>query len=462
MQLLSYRQLYFRNSIGGKMKRKNIVAVVGRPNVGKSTLFNALAGKNISIVKDTPGVTRDRLYRDVEWLNHTFTLVDTGGIEPDSKDVILSQMREQAQIAIDTADVILFMVDAKQGVTDADAKVADMLRRSGKPVILTVNKVDNFGRDMLDVYEFYNLGIGDPHPISAANQMGIGDLLEEIVSHFKDLPEVEEDDDSLKVAIIGKPNVGKSSIINKLIGENRLIVSDVAGTTRDAIDTEVVYHGRKYTFIDTAGLRRKNKIKEELEEFMILRTVTAVERADVAIVVINAEEGVTEQDAKIAGIAHERGKAVIIAVNKWDLIEKDNKSVGDFTKKVRQTLSFMPYAEILFVSAQTGQRLTKLYDLIDVVSENHAMRVATGVLNEILTQALVMQQPPSDKGRMLKVFYITQVAVKPPTFVIFVNDKKLMHFSYTRYIENQIREAFGFKGTPLRFIVRERGENEQD
>ena len=462
MQLLSYRQLYFRNSIGGKMKRKNIVAVVGRPNVGKSTLFNALAGKNISIVKDTPGVTRDRLYRDVEWLNHTFTLVDTGGIEPDSRDVILSQMREQAQIAIDTADVILFMVDAKQGVTDADAKVADMLRRSGKPVILTVNKVDNFGRDMLDVYEFYNLGIGDPHPISAANQMGIGDLLEEIVSHFKDLLEVEEDDDSLKVAIIGKPNVGKSSIINKLIGENRLIVSDVAGTTRDAIDTEVVYHGRKYTFIDTAGLRRKNKIKEELEEFMILRTVTAVERADVAIVVINAEEGVTEQDAKIAGIAHERGKAVIIAVNKWDLIEKDNKSVGDFTKKVRQTLSFMPYAEILFVSAQTGQRLTKLYDLIDVVSENHAMRVATGVLNEILTQALVMQQPPSDKGRMLKVFYITQVAVKPPTFVIFVNDKKLMHFSYTRYIENQIREAFGFKGTPLRFIVRERGENEQD
>ena len=462
MQLLSYRQLYFRNSIGGKMKRKNIVAVVGRPNVGKSTLFNALAGKNISIVKDTPGVTRDRLYRDVEWLNHTFTLVDTGGIEPDSRDVILSQMREQAQIAIDTADVILFKVDARQGVTDADAKVADMLRRSGKPVILTVNKVDNFGRDMLDVYEFYNLGIGDPHPISAANQMGIGDLLEEIVSHFKDLPEVEEDDDSLKVAIIGKPNVGKSSIINKLIGENRLIVSDVAGTTRDAIDTEVVYHGRKYTFIDTAGLRRKNKIKEELEEFMILRTVTAVERADVAIVVINAEEGVTEQDAKIAGIAHERGKAVIIAVNKWDLIEKDNKSVGDFTKKVRQTLSFMPYAEILFVSAQTGQRLTKLYDLIDVVSENHAMRVATGVLNEILTQALVMQQPPSDKGRMLKVFYITQVAVKPPTFVIFVNDKKLMHFSYTRYIENQIREAFGFKGTPLRFIVRERGENEQD
>ena len=356
--------------------------------------------------------------------------------------------------------MILFMVDSKQGLTDADAKVADILRRSGKPVILTVNKVDSFKRDMMDVYEFYNLGIGEPFPISAANQMGIGDLLEEIVKYLKDMPEDDEEDDTLKVAIIGKPNVGKSSIINRLIGENRLIVSDVAGTTRDAIDTEIQYHDKKYTFIDTAGLRRKNKIKEELEEFMILRTVSAVERADVAVLVINAEEGVTEQDAKIAGIAHERGKAMIIAVNKWDLIEKDNKSVGEFTRKVRQTLSFMPYAEILFISAQTGQRLTKLYELIDVVSENHAMRVATGVLNEILTQALVMQQPPSDKGRMLKVFYITQVAVKPPTFVIFVNDKKLMHFSYTRYIENQIRAAFGFRGTPLKFITRERGENE--
>jgi GTP-binding protein len=438
------------------MGRKAIVAVVGRPNVGKSTLFNALAGKNISIVKDTPGITRDRIYQDVEWLNYTFTLVDTGGIEPDSKDVILSQMREQAQIAIDTADVILFMVDVKQGLTDSDAKVADMLRRSNKPVILTVNKVDSYKRDSLDVYEFYNLGIGDPFAISAANKQGIGDLLEEVVKHFPESVTNEEDDDTTKVAIIGKPNVGKSSIINKLLGENRLIVSDIAGTTRDAIDTEIVYNKKKYTFIDTAGLRRKSKVKDELERYMIIRTVSAVERADVAILVINADEGVTEQDAKIAGIAHDQGKAIIIAVNKWDLIEKDNKTVNEFTKKIRSTLSFMSYAEIIFISAETGQRLVKLYEMIDIVNENHSMRVATGVLNEIMAQAVVMQQPPSDKGKMLKLYYITQVAVKPPTFVIFVNDKKLMHFSYTRYIENQIRETFGFKGTPLKFFIRER------
>ena len=438
------------------MGRKAIVAVVGRPNVGKSTLFNALAGKNISIVKDTPGITRDRIYQDVEWLNYTFTLVDTGGIEPDSKDVILSQMREQAQIAIDTADVILFMVDVKQGLTDSDAKVADMLRRSNKPVILTVNKVDSYKRDSLDVYEFYNLGIGDPFAISAANKQGIGDLLEEVVKHFPESVTNEEDDDTTKVAIIGKPNVGKSSIINKLLGENRLIVSDIAGTTRDAIDTEIVYNKKKYTFIDTAGLRRKSKVKDELERYMIIRTVSAVERADVAILVINADEGVTEQDAKIAGIAHDQGKAIIIAVNKWDLIEKDNKTVNEFTKKIRSTLSFMSYAEIIFISAETGQRLVKLYEMIDIVNENHSMRVATGVLNEIMAQAVVMQQPPSDKGQMLKLYYITQVAVKPPTFVIFVNDKKLMHFSYTRYIENQIRETFGFKGTPLKFFIRER------
>lgn len=443
------------------MKRKNIVAVVGRPNVGKSTLFNALAGSEVSIVKDTPGITRDRIYRDVEWLGQTFTLVDTGGIEPDSKDTIASQMREQAQIAIETADVIIFMVDGKQGVTDDDARVADILRKSGKPILLVVNKIDSFKRDQVNVYEFYSLGIGDPYPISAANQQGIGDLLEETVKHFRTFDNMEDDDDVTSVAIIGKPNVGKSSIINRLIGENRLIVSDIAGTTRDAIDTEIVHNGKKYVFIDTAGLRRKSKVREELEQYMILRTVTAVERADIAVIVINADEGVTEQDAKIAGIAHDRGKAAIIAVNKWDLIEKDNNSIKKFTDKVRSTLSFMPYAEIIFISAQTGQRLTKLYDMIDAVSENHAMRIATGVLNEILTQALVMQQPPTDKGRMLKIFYITQVSVKPPTFVIFVNDKKLMHFSYTRYLENQIRAAFGFRGTPLKFIIRERKEDKK-
>ena len=442
------------------MKRKNIVAVIGRPNVGKSTLFNALAGKDISIVKDTPGITRDRIYQDVEWLNQSFTLIDTGGIEPDSKDIILSQMREQAEIAIETADVILFLCDVKQGPTDADHRVADLLRKSGKPVVLAVNKVDNFQKEMLDTYEFYQLGIGDPHPISAAGRLGIGDLLEEITTLFPKETREEEEEDAVSVAIIGKPNVGKSSIINKLIGTNRLIVSDIAGTTRDAVDTPVQYHGRNYIFIDTAGLRRKNKIKEELERFMIIRSVSAVERADVCILVIDAEEGVTEQDAKIAGIAHERGKAMIIAVNKWDLVEKDNHTVKEFSDQIRQTLAFAPYAEILFVSAKSGQRLTKLYDLIDAVSENHARRVPTGLLNEVLTQAMVMEQPPSDKGKLLRIYYMTQVAVKPPTFVLFVNDKELMHFSYTRYIENQIRKTFGFQGTPLRFLVREKSRKE--
>lgn len=443
-----------------KQKVKPIVAVVGRPNVGKSTLFNALAGSMISIVKDTPGITRDRIYADVTWLNYNFTLIDTGGIEPESKDIILSQMREQAQIAIDTADVILFMVDVKQGLVDADAKVADMLRRSHKPVLLVVNKVDNFQKMMADVYEFYNLGIGDPHAISAANQMGIGDLLDEVIALFPEGNEEEEEDDRPKVAIVGKPNVGKSSIINKLVGENRLIVSDIAGTTRDAVDTPVTYNGREYVFIDTAGLRRKNKIKEELEKYMIVRTVSAVERADVVVLVIDAVEGVTEQDAKIAGIAHERGKGMIIAVNKWDAIEKNDKTIYRFTEKVRNTLSFMPYAELIFISARTGQRLNKLYETIDMVIENHSLRVATGVLNEIMTEAVALQQPPSDKGKRLRLYYITQVSVKPPTFVIFVNDKELMHFSYQRYIENKIREAFGFKGTPLHFIIRERKDKD--
>ena len=444
-----------------KRKGKPIVAVVGRPNVGKSTLFNVLAGENISIVKDTPGITRDRIYADVSWLDRNFTLIDTGGIEPESKDIILSQMREQAEIAMETADVIIFLVDVKQGLQDADAKVADMLRRCHKPVALVVNKVDSFEKYMADVYEFYNLGIGDPHPISAANRLGIGDMLEEVTSYFPEQDEEEEEDDRIRVAIVGKPNVGKSSIINRLLGENRLIVSDIAGTTRDAVDTEVTYNGKEYVFIDTAGLRRKNKIKEELEHFMIVRTVSAVERADVVIMVIDATEGVTEQDAKIAGIAHDRGKAVIIAVNKWDAIEKDDKTIYKFTEKVRNTLSYMPYAEMLFISAKTGQRLPKLYETIDMVSENHAMRVSTGVLNEIMSEAVAMQQPPSDKGKRLRLYYITQVSVKPPTFVIFVNDKELMHFSYTRYIENQIRDTFGFKGTPLHFIIRERKEKEQ-
>ena len=443
-----------------KKKGRPIVAVVGRPNVGKSTLFNVLAGERISIVKDTPGITRDRIYADVEWLNYKFTLIDTGGIEPDSKDVILSQMREQAEIAIATADVIIFLVDVKQGLVDADTHVCNMLRKSRKPVVLAVNKVDNPAKQMAEVYEFYNLGIGEPFAISAANRLGLGELLDAVIDYFPEGAETEEEDERPKVAIVGKPNVGKSSIINKLIGENRVIVSDIAGTTRDAVDTEVTYNKKQYVLIDTAGLRRKNKIKEELERYMIVRTVAAVERADVVVLVIDAEEGVTEQDAKIAGVAHERGKGMIIAVNKWDAVEKNDKTMNEFSGKVRDTLSFMPYAEMLFVSAKTGQRLPKLFETIDMVMENHALRVQTGVLNEIMTEAVAMQQPPTDKGKRLKLFYITQVSVKPPTFVIFVNDKELMHFSYTRYIENRIRDAFGFRGTPLHFIIRERKENE--
>lgn len=437
---------------------KPVVAVVGRPNVGKSTLFNALAGSRISIVEDTPGVTRDRIYADVTWLNYQFTMVDTGGIEPESSDIILSRMREQAETAIMTADVILFLTDVRQGLVDADYKVADMLRRAARPVLLVVNKVDSFEKFMPDVYEFYNLGLGDPIPISAAGRLGIGELLDEVVKQFDPADLVEEEDDRPKIAVIGKPNAGKSSIINKLIGEERVIVSPIAGTTRDAIDTTVVRNGQEYVFIDTAGLRRKSKIKEELERYSIIRTVTAVERCDVAVLIIDATEGVTEQDAKIAGIAHERGKGVIIAVNKWDLVEKNDHTMKEFTDKIWQKLSYMPYAEMIFLSAKTGQRLPKLFDLIDAVIENCALRVQTGVLNEILTEAMAMKQPPSDKGKRLRIYYITQVSVKPPTFVMFVNDKKLTHFSYTRYIENQIRTTFGFRGTPVRFIYRERKE----
>ena len=369
-------------------------------------------------------------------------------------------MREQAQIAIDTADVIIFMTDVKQGLVDSDGKVADMLRRSKKPVVLCVNKVDSYQKFIADVYEFYNLGIGDPMPISAANRQGIGDMLDEVIKHFPSGSEEEEEDERPKVAIVGKPNVGKSSIINKLTGENRVIVSDIAGTTRDAIDTEVVYNGKEYVFIDTAGLRRKNKIKEELERYSIIRTVSAVERADVVLMVIDATEGITEQDAKIAGIAHDRGKGIVIVVNKWDAIEKNDKTIYEFQNKIKETLAYMPYAEMVFVSAVTGQRLPKLFETIDMVIENQTLRIATGVLNEIITEAVALQQPPSDKGKRLKIYYTTQVSVKPPTFVIFVNDKQLMHFSYTRYLENKIRDTFGFKGTSLRFIIRERKENE--
>lgn len=439
---------------------KPIVAIVGRPNVGKSTLFNALAGSRISIVQDTPGVTRDRIYADVSWLNYNFTMIDTGGIEPDSGDVILSQMREQAQIAIDTADVIIFIVDVRQGMQDADSKVADMLRRSHKPVVLAVNKVDNFEKMMLDVYEFYNLGMGEPIPVSAASMLGTGDLLDAVVAHFPERTGEDEEDERPKIAVVGKPNVGKSSLVNRLTGDNRVIVSDIAGTTRDAIDTPVKYHGREYVFIDTAGLRRKNKIKEEIERYSIIRAVTAVERADVVLLLIDGTEGVTEQDAKIAGIAHERGKGIIIVVNKWDAVEKDDKTIYRQSEKIRQILSFLSYAEIMFISAKTGQRVQNVYDMIDMVIENNSMRIATGVLNEIVAEAVAMQQPPTDKGKRLKIYYVTQVSVKPPTFVIFVNDKDLAHFSYVRYLENRIRDAFGFRGTSLKFIVRERKEEQ--
>ncbi len=439
---------------------KPILAIVGRPNVGKSTLFNTLAGEKISIVEDYPGVTRDRIYADVTWLNQSYSLIDTGGIEIDAKDHMLKHMREQAEIAIDTADVILFIVDVRQGLTDADAKVADMLRRSGKPIVLVVNKVDSFDKYMPDVYEFYNLGIGDPHPISATSKLGIGDMLDS-VSEWVAVENMEkEEDDRPKVAIVGRPNAGKSSLINKLLGEERVIVSNVAGTTRDAIDTEISHNGKDYVFIDTAGLRRKSKIKEAIERYSIIRTVAAIERSDVVILMIDAVEGVTEQDAKIAGIAHDRGRGLIIAVNKWDAIEKNNATVKEYTKKIHDILSFVPYAEILFISALTGQRVKIIFDRLETVIQNHAMRIQTGVLNEILAEAVAMQQPPSDKGKRLKLFYITQVSTKPPTFVLFVNKKELMHFSYQRYIENRIRETFGFVGTPIRIFIRERKEKE--
>ena len=426
---------------------KPIVAVVGRPNVGKSTLFNRLAGERISIVQDTPGVTRDRIYADVEWLNHKFTLIDTGGMEIGSEEIIQKQILQQAEIAIETADVILFVTDVKAGVTDDDRQVA-------------VNKVDSVKRDTMDIYEFYELAIGDPMPISAGQALGLGDMLDEVIAHFPEDSDTQEEDDAIKVAIIGKPNVGKSSLINKILGEDRLIVSNIPGTTRDAIDSPIEVDGQKYVFIDTAGMRRKSKIKEEIERFSIIRAVAAVERCDVAILVIDANEGITDQDTKIAGIAHERGKAAIVAVNKWDSIEKDDKTMNKYLKDIGNELAYMPYAPRVFISAHTGQRVNRLLELIKTVNENHALRISTGVLNEVLIEATAMQQPPADKGRQLRLYYMTQVSVKPPTFVIFVNERELFHFSYRRYIENQLREAFGFVGTPIHFIVREKGDKD--
>lgn len=435
---------------------KPIVAIVGRPNVGKSTLFNRLAGQRLSIVDDTPGVTRDRLYIDVEWLNHQFTIIDTGGIEPNTDDIILSQMRQQAEIAMQTANVIMFIVDVKQGLTDSDMHVANILRKTRKPVVLVVNKVDNMKQENFDVYEFYNLGLGEPIPISAGQALGLGDMLDEVVKYFPDDIENNKDDDAIKVAIIGKPNAGKSSLINKIIGEDRLIVSDIAGTTRDAVDTPITIDNQKFIFIDTAGMRRKSKVEDGIERYSIIRAVSAVERCDVAVLLIDASEGITDQDTKIAGIAHERGKAAIIAVNKWDKINKDDKTMNKFIKDIETELKYMPYAPMLFISALTGQRVNRLFEMIKMVSENHALRISTGLLNDVIIEATAMNQPPSDKGKQLKIYYVTQVSVKPPTFIIFVNDKQLMHFSYQRYLENQLREAFGFKGTPLHFIIRER------
>ncbi len=439
---------------------KPIVAVVGRPNVGKSTLFNRLAGERISIVQDTPGVTRDRIYADVEWTGRKFTLIDTGGMEIGAEDIILKQILQQAEIAIETADVILFVTDVKAGMTDDDKQVANMLRKTKKPVVLAVNKVDRIDRDSMDIYEFYELGIGDPIAISAGQALGLGDMLDEVISYFPEEIEEDEEDEVIKVAIIGKPNVGKSSLINKILGEDRLIVSNIPGTTRDAIDSPIEIDGQKYIFIDTAGMRRKSKIKEEIERFSIIRAVAAVERCDVAILLIDANEGITDQDTKIAGIAHERGRAAIVAVNKWDSIEKNDKTMNQYLKDIGNELAYMPYAPRVFISALTGQRINRMLELIQTVHQNHALRISTGVLNDVLIEATAMQQPPADKGRQLKLYYMTQVSIKPPTFVIFVNDRELFHFSYRRYIENQLREAFGFVGTPIHFIVREKGKGD--
>lgn len=436
---------------------KPIVAIVGRPNVGKSTLFNHLAGERIAIVKDTPGVTRDRIYASSEWLSRAFTMVDTGGIEPKTDDLLLKHMRQQAELAIDMAHVIVFLVDAKAGLTDADAEVASMLRKAGKPVVVAVNKLDNM-RDLSPIYEFYSLGLSDPFPLSAELGLGIGDLLDEVIRHFPPETEEEEEDGRLKVAVIGKPNSGKSSLINRLAGQERVIVSDIAGTTRDAVDTDITYDHKVYTFIDTAGIRRHSRVSEDVERYSVIRAVAAVERCDVAVVMIDAVTGITEQDAKIAGMAHENGKGLIIAVNKWDLVEKDNHTMSRYEREIAEVLSFASYAQIIFLSAKTGEKMHRLFQALDQVEENQNRRVSTGVLNDILYDATAVNQPPSDKGRQLRIYYMTQIGVKPPTFVLFVNSESLFHYSYKRYLENTLRKAFSFEGTPIRLIIRERNE----
>lgn len=437
---------------------KPIVAIIGKPNVGKSTFFNYLAGSRISIVQDTPGVTRDRVYADTNWRGRNFTLIDTGGIEPDSEDIILSQMREQANLAINMADVIIFLTDVRQGVTAADREIALMLKKSGKPIVLVCNKADNFEKDRQEIYEFYNLGIGDPFPISATNALGIGDVLDEIYEKFPPKQEGEDEEEVIKVAVIGKPNVGKSSLINKILGQNRAIVSNIAGTTRDAIDTPFENENGKYILIDTAGVRKKSKVTESIEKFSIMRTLLAIERADVCLMMIDAQEGVTDQDAKIAGEAHEAGKGIIIVVNKWDAVEKENGTLEKYQKTIYEKLSYLSYAPVIFISAKTGQRVQKLFEMINEVAEENSKRIGTSVLNQVINEAIAIVQPPTDKGKRLKIFYGTQASTKPPTFVIFVNNKELFHFSYERYLVNQIRKEFGLKGTPVRIIVREKGE----
>ena len=440
---------------------KPIIAIVGRPNVGKSTLFNKIAGSRLAIVEDSPGITRDRLYADASWLSHHFAIIDTGGLDPDSEHFIAKQIFLQAEIAMDTADVILFLVDGKSGVLEADRTVADILRRVQKKVLLVVNKIDAPDKQENLIYEFYELGLGDPIPISAGQSLGLGDMLDEVVSLLPTPDTEAEEDEVIRVAIVGKPNVGKSSLINRILGEQRVIVSDVPGTTRDAVDTPFTHENQKYVFIDTAGLRKKSKIKENIERYSIVRAVSAVERADVCVLLIDAAEGITEQDTKIAGIAHERGKAAIIAVNKWDAVEKDTHTMKKFTENLERELSYMPYAPKLFISAKTGQRVHKLFEMIFAVYQNNAMRISTGLLNEVIIEAAAIHQPPTDKGRALRIYYATQVSVKPPTFILFVNDSKLMHFSYKRFLENKLRDAFGFVGTPVHFIIRERDKRER-